>query len=269
MHDEEWDDEEIELPGLSRPSLARNRLTHEYLEAGRDLVEQALRAGAQDGKPHPFLRWMSRSAVIAAVDARGHNQGNPGTFRDRWMRHADYIGDLVRWIRRRRSENRFRVSNDALLAALEDAQVQPSALIRELTRSNLASLFENPLFRFQLLASAVADPAGRSDARTGTTAADDEFYREVEASWVPVVTAFMSAHGLSLRPGVQLTDLMAILIAVGEGLAMRELAQPTSGDDRARREALQGLTALALLLGCTGRDGRTVDEALDDRLSFG
>jgi len=56
---------------------------------------------------------------------------------------------------------------------------------------------------------------------------------------------------------------MAILIAVAEGLALRELVEPTTGDARKRRESLQGLTVLALLMACTGTDGRTVDEALE------
>lgn len=256
----------IALAGLSRKALANHPLTHEYLEAGHDLVLQALQAGVRDGEAHPFLRWLSRPAVIAAVATRGNLKGNDGTFRDRWTRHADYTGDLVTWIRARRRETRFPVRADAFVQAALGSTARPSTFIRALTRRNLASLFANPLFRFQLLASSVA---GSWNSTSPTTSEVDalSFYEEVEAAWQPVVTAFMEAHDLVLRPGVEMADLMAILVAVGEGLALRELGDPTVGHARARRESLQGLTALALLLACTGTDGNTMDEALDEYLS--
>jgi hypothetical protein len=58
--------------------------------------------------------------------------------------------------------------------------------------------------------------------------------------------------------------VVEILTAVCEGLALRELADPSGGAKRERRLRLQGTTALALLSACLDPgDGLSLDELVD------
>ena len=116
----------------------------------------------------------------------------------------------------------------------------------------------NPLFRLQLLAAAVLGAAeSDADAR--------DVYTEIEARWEPFVEAFMRRHGLAPRPGITVGALVTILIAVGEGLALRELVDPTEGADRGLRLSLLGSVALALIAAATTKTEKseTIDEVVD------
>jgi hypothetical protein len=210
---------------------------------------------------------MSRQTVLDAVTARGRIVGTEGYFRDRWARHRDYVGDLIAWIRYQRPQNAFPVRAEELVQAALGSQTKPSLIIRVLARRNMLGVLANPLFRFQLVALAVVGSRRADDDAPAEHALD--VYTEVDRPWAAVVAEFLDARDLSLRPGIEVGDLVTLLVAVGEGLALRELASPTEGHERERRASLQGLAALALLLACTGADGRTIDDAVDRALGAG
>lgn len=254
------------LSGISRQSLATGRaadLTREYLEAGVDLIASALDHDPAEGV-HPFLGWLSQRTVIDATTARGFLAGAKGTLRDRWQPHSNYLTDLVLWIRHRRPDRSFPSRERTKVAAAFESQATISQVIRGLSRGVQIGIFANPLFRLQLLALAVLGSPKYREEQGGFENGAPEIYEEIDKRWLPLVHAFLSAREVELRRGVEEGDLIEILTAVGEGLALRELADPTADSKRERRLRLQGTTALALILACMDPgDGLTLDAAVD------
>jgi hypothetical protein len=256
------------LRGLSRETLASGKaadLTYEYLEAGVALIEAALNHDPHDGV-HPFLGWVSQRAVAEATSARGYLKGATGTLRDRWQPHSRYISDLILWIRTKRPEESFPTREASLIDAALQSHATVSQLIRGLSRAVQEGIIVNPRFRLQMLALAVLGSPNHRESEDDRVGAP-EIYAEVDEQWLPIVHGYLREKRLELRPGIKETDLVEILTAVGEGLGLRELADPTSGARRESRLRLQGTTALALLVACIDPgDGQSL-EALVDRLA--
>jgi hypothetical protein len=244
------------LTGLQHESVEHNPLTYEYLEAGTRLISAALNHPPADQGNHPFLRWLSRAEVIKEVGESELNNGN-GSFRYRWRFHADYIADLIAYLRWRRKES--------VLPLREPTQIEealrsekPSEAIGTVTELNLEGLFGSAFFPLQVVALAVI---GSSDGDAGLA---HNFYEEAAEQWGGIIESFLGAYGLQLRDEVTISDLVEILMAIGDGLALRELADRTEGAERARRLKLQATTAMALLLTLVDdEDPRTLAERTD------
>jgi hypothetical protein len=254
------------LRGLSRDTLASGRgadLTHEYLEAGVHLIEKALDHDPRDGI-HPFLGWLSQKAVIKATTGRGYLGGAEGTLRDRWQPHARYVSDLVLWIRNKRPDQSFPNRKAGLIQDALRSHATVSQLIRGLSHAAQDGILTNSRFRLQLLAlSVLGSPRYRASKEYNDIA--PSIYRDMDQQWLQIVHGYLKERGLELRPGIQESDLVEILIAVGEGLALRELADPTVGARHESRLRLQGTTALALFAACLDhQDGHTLDELVDN-----
>lgn len=248
------------LTGLQHRSLEQDDLTYEYLEAGTRLISSALGHPPNDQGDHPFLRWLSRAEVIAEV-GKGELNGGDGSFRYRWPTHADYIKDLIAYLRWRRSENMLPLREpDQIRKALDSRN--PSNAIAVVTELNLEGLFDSTFFPLQVIALAVvgSSPSNASFAH--------DFYREATEQWSGIIEAFLSNYELQLRDDVAVLELVEILMAIGDGLALRELADRTKGIDRTRRQKLQATTAMALLLTLAeDNDPRSLAERTDDLAS--
>jgi hypothetical protein len=241
------------LTGLQHPSLERGSLTFEYLEAGARLVVAALTHPPADQGEHPFLRWVSRAEVIKEVGLNG----GEGSFRYRWQTHSDYIRDLIAYLRWRRSEGMLPLRKpDQIKKAL--GSKNPSEAIATVTELNLEGLFSSDFFPLQVVALAVVgSSSGNSDLA-------HDFYAEAAEQWAGIIEAFLSNYRLQLRDEVSVSDLVEILMAVGDGLALRELADRTEGTDRTRRMKLQATAAMALLLTLVDdNDPRSLAERTD------
>lgn len=247
------------LAALLHPTVEKDELTYEYLEAGARLITASL--GGPDTKPgdHQFLRWMSRTALFDKLQDSDLNVGE-ASFRYRWKYHADYVRDLIAYIRWRRNKSVLPLRSPASIEdALSDSS--PSTAIDAVARMNLEGLFANIYFPLQLVALAVAG-ASSDDANVV-----DDFYDEASEQWRKVFEAFLDRYGFTLRDEVVLDDLVELLVAIGEGLALRELAEPAEGKRRERRLRLQALTAMALLtVAVDDGDSRTIAERTDDLL---
>jgi hypothetical protein len=250
------------LTGLSRRSLATHPLTVEYLEAGAQVVAEALDHDPLNAELHPFLSFLSRGEIQRAVNRRGNLKGSEGTIADRWTPHTTYIRDLIAWMRHRRGNRSFPARAAEFISTALASAPSPSAVVRTISEANQGQLFANPLFRLQLLAAAVL---GAPQAR----ASAPDIYDEIDERWTPFFETFLTRYGLTLRPGVSVQDLVEVLVAVGEGLALRELAAPSDGEDRQRRLRLQGTATLALLSAFVAKpgDSDTVDQTVDSLLA--
>lgn len=227
------------LAGLQYPSLERNDLTYEYLEAGARLLVSELNAPLADSDKHEFLSWLSRASVISEV-SKSHLNGGDGSFRYRWPTQPEYLRDLIAYVRWRRTESVLPLREpDRIQDAL--ASPAPSEAIQSVTRMNLEGLFDNAHFPLQLVALAIV-------GSTPDAEATPDFYVEAAQSWSAIIEAFFERYELSLGEEIELEDLVEILIAVGDGLALRELADPSTGARRAKRLTMQGIAAMALLL---------------------
>ncbi len=245
------------LTGLQSRSLEQDDLTYEYLEAGTRLIASTLLEPRLQEGDHPFLRWLSRSSVIKEV-GNGKLNGGDGSFRYRWPTHADYVRDLVAYFKWRRLESVLPLREPSRIKdALKSSK--PSAAITSVAQMNLEGLFNNVFFPLQLVALAVVGSSPRDPE------ASHDFYEEAAAQWTGIIEAFLERYQLTLRADVDIDDLVQILMSIGDGLALRELADPTKGPERTKRLALQGTAATALLLAAVdGNDSRSLAERTDD-----
>jgi hypothetical protein len=251
------------LRGISRDTLAHGGaadLTYEYLEAGVGLIEEALNHDPANGT-HPFLGWLTQRSVVQATTARGNLAGGLGALRDRWEPHARYISDLMRWIQNKRPERSFPKRQERLIKDALKSHATISQMIRGLSRAAQASILVNHRFRLKLLAlSVLGSPKYQSSDEYKT-----DLYTGIDEQWLPIVHRYLQERGLELRPGIHEPDLVEILTAIGEGLALRELADPSTGARRERRLRLLGTAALALLVACIDDgNGQTLDDAANE-----
>jgi hypothetical protein len=94
-----------------------------------------------------------------------------------------------------------------------------------------------------------------------------ESYQGVQEPWKEVCAEVLQCRGLRLRPGITLDDFVSLLIAIGEGVGLRILADPDAKLlDYGERRSLLGTGGLALILGCIERDedadGQTLEQAV-------
>lgn len=113
--------------------------------------------------------------------------------------------------------------------------------------------------------AALGPPESR-DAQEESTAL--HLFKEVDGGWRPNFAAFLSKYGLRLRRGLKMEHLIEMATAITEGLALRELADPTTGAKRETRLEVHATALLALLASLTvpvGDDPIRVDEVIDAR----
>ncbi|HWF32015.1 MAG TPA: hypothetical protein VG188_05590 [Solirubrobacteraceae bacterium] len=242
------------LTGLKDPRLADDPLVLHALEAGADLVEEALGHAPTSAGTHPFLSYLSRGSVVRAIRNAGSGSVQDHHLRYRWDPHNGYLHDLVAYMSIRRRSRSFAERNADWITKIVKSQGRPAEAIRRVTNANQRQVLANPLFRMHLLVAAIL-----GSPTVGGTAPD--LYAEIDNAWLPIIDAVIKQHRRQLRPDVSLRDIVEILVAVGEGIALRELAGPGDSGRRERRVTLQGTTALALMYACTVPD--------DDPTAFG
>lgn len=244
------------LTGLSRPELASDDMVYEALEAGADIIEQALDHDAASPELHPFLAFLSRGSVVRAINARGNLRAEEHHLKYRWDPSTDYVKDLIAYLRFRRGTRSFPARLGLSIIALMQSVPSPALFVRSVAKDNQAQLYNNPLFRLQLLAAAML-----GSPRSQVSAPD--MYEQLERQWLPFFAAFFERHKRKMRPGVTTRDLVDILVAVGEGLALRELIDRSVEDEHQRRVNLQGTTALTLIFACTVPTDEESPQTLD------
>jgi hypothetical protein len=239
------------LKGLKDHKLATDALVLEALEAGAQLVEDALDHDPTSANTHPFLSYLSRGSLVRAIRTRGKLPVEDHLLRYRWDPHTGYLHDLIAYMSFRRRSSSFAARRADWITTIINSDVPPPKAARRIADANQRQVLANPFFRIHLLVAAVL---GAPNA--GTTPPDP--YAEVDDAWLPFFDAFIKHHHRKLRPGVSLRDMVEILVAVGEGIALRELASPADDNRRNHRITLQGTTALALMYaGTVPDDGAT------------
>jgi hypothetical protein len=235
-----------------------------YLDAGAELIRQALDHDLSSKASDRVLPWISVAKLTKEVNRRivarelsDDLDPNLGKFRDRWDLRAEYIRDLMAWVQRRNQRRDFPQEVAAALAAAGNAPHPVSKWIREVGKANLESLFTNAHFRVQLFLINF----GATDQNRDLL---PDFYAHVDENWLPTITDVLKHNHLSLRPGIDEQDMLDILTAIAEGLTLRELTDPSKGEKKARRTALQATAALALLVACTSDDNVSLEDAADE-----
>jgi hypothetical protein len=260
-----------ELRGVSRlkrqQTQVKSPLTAEFVKAGRKLIEEALQHDPESPKSHPFLGFLSQKRVVAqANDGRRGKKATAPALRDRWEPHSNYVRDLVDHIRQERVKESFPVLAAEDIEEALASDVTPSQLVRGIAQLLLVNVFDNEYFRLRMVTlAALGAPKYRDSAEEESAVA---FYREIDALWEPLFERYFEKYGLKLRVGVEMNDLVQMATAFGEGLALRELADPTSPDAPERKERIKlhsdGLLAFVLAF-AEPRDAASVsiDKAVD------
>ncbi len=126
--------------------------------------------------------------------------------------------------------------------------------------SNLKSLIDNPVQRIMPIATVLVSGDKRSlEGRS-------RLYQKVSDQWTELFEATLAAHGIRLRPGIDVREAADILAALADGLAMRKTGDPTAPViNQAPGDSLLGRAAMMMLLAVmdTG-DGQSLEDALRD-----
>ncbi|MEO3812725.1 hypothetical protein ABGB17_27300 [Sphaerisporangium sp. B11E5] len=247
----------------SRERLANDPVTAAYLCAAMRLVERHLGPGAErtlsdpedeNSVERPLTSFLSQRAVAAEV-ARNPDpfprRGSVSTMRSTWRSHSDFIADLLRfglWSQYQPTHCDVVEAADILRKLLEGPDFVQG--VQELGYSDLVGLLSRPKFRLELMAI-----AGAEGDRAVREALAENFHGLV-APWREVCAEILKARGLRLRPGVTLDQLVSMLTAATEGIALRALIDPdVEIIDHAARRSLLGTTILTLILGSVERAG--------------
>jgi hypothetical protein len=227
-------------------------LTREYVNAGLVLVEEALDHGPAAGVDgHPFLSWISQRKVVDAVNKHGQTP-TPATvasLRDRWQPHGNYLWDLIDHIRARRPSRSFPERARDLIKAYLASRSSPAAVVREFGRGLQEGVFDNEFLRIQLLGLAVVGSSKSASVRTIGSVSD--IYTEIDQRWMGIIDQFLHKYDLEYRVGVSQANVIQLGMALTEGFALRELADPTDGPRREERLRLHSTGLLSLLFSLT------------------
>lgn len=267
----EESDEEPKLPGVTRlrkqDEQIDDPLTEEFVKAGRELIEDALEHDPASQKSHPFLGFVSQRHVVDQVNGkRSGERISPMVLRGRWDPHSNYVRDLVDHIRKERVNESFPVRAEPEISAALESDATPSQLVRAIGQMLLVQVFDNQYFRLRMVTlAALGAPKYRDSAEEESAAA---FYGEIDKLWEPLFERFFAKYDLELRVGVHMDDLVQMGTAFGEGLALRELADPTvSGSpERKKRIKLHGDGLLGFVLAMTqprDRKSISIDKSVD------
>jgi hypothetical protein len=258
--------------------LANDPVTAAYLAAGMRLIDKVLGPGAQrlpadpddeNSVARPVLGFLSQRAVAAEVGNNPHplpRVGSTSTLRSTWKSQSDFIADLLSFGLWSHQYPIARHSEE--VAAAKRRLVDGSDFVEavhSLCYWALTSLISAPAFRLGLLAAAVAE----EDEIVARAVGDH--YQSNRAHWDDIYTTVLAAHGLRLRPGVDLDDIGRMLTALADGCALRTLADPRAPIiDHERHRSLLGTAALALILsfgvGADPSHGVTLEDAIRDML---
>lgn len=232
------------LTGIRRASLASHPATIAALDAGyRQLLRLADPTAEPLGSP-PLLSFLSRPEIIRAVNAQGDIRASEAMMRDRWEPHQTYFADLLEWIRWR-SSDLWVVENTATIAASASAATTISDFVRPIADDFLRDFLDNlQAFKIEFLGYALMGQAGLREH-------SGRLYEQITEAWMPVFRGAIERYGGTLRPGVDLREVIEIVTAVGDGLAVREIVTPTTGAERERRIALLSTAVLSVVYAAT------------------
>jgi hypothetical protein len=259
---------------IGRNRLANDPVTAGYLAAAMRLIQRHLGPDpdrtpidpeGEGSLQRPLLSFLSQRAVADEVNNNPKpfpRRGSVPTMRDRWSSQSDFIADLLHFGLWSRYHLTFAYAEEAAdhIEELTDGPDFVKA-VHSLGFNDLVDLIENPRFRLKLIAAAAAE--GDDVIREAMA----EGYRGLLEPWKEVCAQALQARGLQLRRGITLDDFANLLIAIGEGVGMRILADPdVKLIDHGQGRSLLGTGGLALILGCVERaedaDGRTLEQAV-------
>lgn len=260
--------EDVSMEGISRlrrpATQLKQPLTREFVEAGLELIEEALQHDPETEGSHPFLSWISQGKVVAKLDGRAGVEATEGALRDRWEYQSHYVRDLVDHIRMRRSQLSFPVRAAKEIKKALESSSTPSQVVRSISQQLLTSVFDNEYFRLRLVAlAALGAPQYREPAEEKSAIA---LYRDVDKRWEPFFEEYFEKYDLKLRAGIKANDLVQMATAFGEGIALRELAEPTAGAERNDRIRLHANGLLAFVFALTepkGSKSMSINKAVD------
>lgn len=242
----------------SRRTLANDRTTRAFLEAGLTLIADEL--GLDDDPPlagsdevsRPFFAWLSLNKVVER--ARQDGPASLAMLRDRWPSRSDFIEDLMVY-----SLWSFHWAQDAERARDITARLSGGGdfvdAVERVGYEVLAARSTERAQRVSLLVTAIAgqDATLRSH-RAETYRTDHDTYRKV-------VRTAIQVWGLKARPDADLDEFVYICTALAEGLILRSIFNPEAVIDHRAKRSLFGKAALMLLAGVLDSgDGLPVSE---------
>ena len=188
-----------------------------------------------------------RAALDAARDA----------FEQTWSRLEHYHADLAMYTL---TMPAWFAGGEIARTTLERLAGRPDVLdVLDGTACENLALFENSLFRVQLVMQAMAPEEDLiRDAL-------DRMYHNIDRTWTLVYQGFLDHFKATLRPDISVLDVAHILTAVAEGTGLRRLVQ---FDDKSILDAVRKRSILGKATACVfaasisrGGDNETLAES--------
>jgi AcrR family transcriptional regulator len=204
--------------GARRKRLSREEGRQLLLDAGRELVhEQPV------GWPLEHVR---------VTDVAGRVGVSVGMLYHYWETQEDYRSDLLEELF---SPQRYPPTTvPDLFDTLGGGDRPIEELVRLGTEVEFRALRDNPELRLLMATWAADDPVANPKIAAQ--------YDAVAARWASVYEMVFDAYGLEIRPPFTFATMAAMVIAMGEGLAVRASLDPASvPDDLERDPAGDGL----------------------------
>ena len=217
-----------------------------------------------DSVDRPLLSFLSQNAVCREMRRNPNpfpQAGKPSTLRNRWRHQSDFIADLLRfglwaW--------HYPAPREAELTEVADDILHgpdPLTAIHRLCYRDLRRHLDTPTFRLSLIAAAEAE----GDAIVREAIAERN--QQNGALWREFYEKFLQARGLKLRPGVTIDEVVLLLSAIADGLALRALADPDGVIDHQQHRSLLSLAAFSVIASCAVPAGDRDAPSLEDHIN--
>lgn len=261
---------------IARERLANDPVTAAYIAAAMRLIKRHLGPDPErtpvdsedeSSLKRPLLSFLSQRAVVAEVANNPDplpRRGSISTLRSTWKSHSDFIADVLRFALWELQSPSALHYDDEIATRAEQLIEGPDFVeaVHGISYWNHTAVLNSPVFRLLLLAAATCD--GDSLIQK---AVDEHWRGNLDKRWKQVYIDVLRARDLRLRPGLTLDDVADFIAALGDGMTLRALADPSfSHIDRENQRCRLGTAILTLLLGCLedtgGTDHQSPEEAL-------
>lgn len=206
-------------------------MTRLLLDLGMQLLLHPLSQPTSAGDRAPVLRWPTRDDLVRALNEQTGMRKSKAVVEDRWILMADYHMDLMMWILEHIRGQRARPPSVLMTPVITNGS-ELIALVEAGAVTDLESLVTERAFPITTMLAffAAREPQPLSTAYRRT-------FLDTREQWVTHQVRALQRLGLVSRPDLPAGDLVDIITALGNGIALEFLVCPDRFDNDIRKAA--------------------------------
>jgi hypothetical protein len=197
-------------------------MTRTKAEAREQSASAMLEAGMQILREMPVGNILSQ---VKAAEVANRAGKTTGAFYNIWKRQADYHRDLIKYTL---SHDRFTADAETvqdIVRYMEQPELDLAGLIRTAANTNFEGLKDDPAMSLQmaLWSKHQVDDYLCEEVRN--------LYKSLHETFQPFYSEIFNKSGRRMRPPYTIHTITVVLIALVEGLHMREAVDPEAVPD--------------------------------------